>query len=305
MSSSMGALHPGSLLADRYRILSEIGQGGFATVYKAQDLDRRKVVAIKQISLSQLSPQEMIEVTDSYNREIMYLSKLRHEHLPLIYDHFTDPENWYVVMDYIEGETLDELLTKIRHGRFPVAKVLAIGIALCKVLQYLHTRSPAIIFRDVKPANIMMNREGRLYLIDFGIARQYRPEQAKDTGPLGSPGYAAPEQYGKAQTTVQTDIYGLGATLQTLLTGKDPLEIAVSGEKQWRKIKRRIPRRLRPLLEQMLERDASKRPQSMDGVKQSLQWLKEHSADHRVKGTLAFIWDFIIHSSFEVMVFVA
>ncbi len=95
-------------------------------------------------------------------------------------------------MDYIEGETLDDLLTKIRHGRFPVAKVLAIGITLCNVLQYLHTRSPAIIFRDVKPANIMMSREGRLYLIDFGIARQYRPEQAKDTGPLGAPGYAAP-----------------------------------------------------------------------------------------------------------------
>ena len=170
MSSSMGALHPGSLLADRYRILSEIGQGGFATVYKAQDLDRRKVVAIKQITLSQLSPQEMIEVTDSYNREIMYLSRLRHEHLPLIYDHFTDPENWYVVMDYIEGETLDELLTKIRHGRFPFAKALAIGIALCKVLQYLHTRSPAIIFRDVKPANIMMSREGRLYLCGNCVA---------------------------------------------------------------------------------------------------------------------------------------
>src|SRR5207237_10149197 len=118
--------------------------------------------------LYECSTQEMVEVSDSYYREIMYLSMLRHEQLPLIYDHFTDSENWYVVMDYIEGETLDELLTKIRHGRFPVAKVLAIGIALCKVLQYLHTRSPAIIFRDVKPANIMMNREGCLYFIDFG-----------------------------------------------------------------------------------------------------------------------------------------
>src|SRR6266705_6797056 len=270
MSSSMGALHPGSLLADRYRILSEIGQGGFATVYKAQDLDRRKVVAIKQITLSQLSPQEMIEVTDSYNREIIYLSRLRHEHLPLIYDHFTDPENWYVVMDYIEGETLDELLTKIRHGRFPVAKVLAIGIALCKVLQYLHTRSPAIIFRDVKPANIMMNREGRLYLIDFGIARQYRPEQAKDTGPLGSPGYAAPEQYGKAQSTVQTDIYGLGATLQTLLTGKDPLELSLAGALAGHK----IPKKLQRLLDRMLERDSTQRPKTMREVHMRLERIK-------------------------------
>ena len=300
MSSSMGALRPGSLLADRYRILSEIGQGGFATVYKAQDLDRRKVVAIKQITLSQLSPQEMIEVTDSYNREIMYLSRLWHEHLPLIYDHFTDPENWYVVMDYIEGETLDELLTKIRHGRFPVAKVLAIGIALCKVLQYLHTRSPAIIFRDVKPANIMMNREGRLYLIDFGIARQYRPEQAKDTGPLGSPGYAAPEQYGKAQSTVQTDIYGLGATLQTLLTGKEPMDIQVEGMPPGVT----IPKKLQTLITQMLEPDASKRPQSMEEVKQSLQHLKDQLTSERLKRTLAYTRDALEDKITEVVLLV-
>ena len=300
MSTFMGTLHPGFLLADRYRIISEIGQGGFATVYKAQDLDRRKVVAIKQITLSQLSPQEMIEVTDSYNREIMYLSRLRHEHLPLIYDHFTDPEHWYVVMDYIEGETLDDLLAKARHGRFPVAKVLSIGITLCKVLQYLHTRSPSIIFRDVKPANIMMTGKGRLYLIDFGIARQYRPEQAKDTGPLGSPGYAAPEQYGKAQSTMQTDIYGLGATLQTLLTGKEPLDIQVEGMPPGVT----IPKKLQGLLTQMLEPDASKRPQSMEEVKQSLQHLKDQLASERLKRALTSTHDSLQNGIPEVMLLV-
>lgn len=300
MSSSMGALHPGPLLADRYRIISEIGQGGFATVYKAQDLDRRKVVAIKQITLSQLSPQEMIEVTDSYNREIMYLSRLRHEHLPLIYDHFTDPEHWYVVMDYIEGETLDDMLAKARHGRFPVTKVLSIGITLCKVLQHLHTRSPAIIFRDVKPANIMMTRAGRLYLIDFGIARQYRPEQAKDTGPLGSPGYAAPEQYGKAQSTVQTDIYGLGATLQTLLTGKEPLEIQVEGLPPGISISKNV----QALLTQMLEPEASQRPQSMEEVKQSLQHLKDQSASERLKRALTATRDALQNGIPEVVLLV-
>src|SRR6202043_3730560 len=132
---------------------------------------------------------------------------------------------------------------------------------------------------DIKPTNIMMTREGRLCLIDFGIARQYRPEQAKDTGPLGSPGYAAPEQYGKAQTTAQTDIYGLGAALQTLLTGKEPLDIQIEGASH----NRISPKKLRILLAKMLERDASKRPQSMDEVKQSLQWLKEHSAGPRAK----------------------
>ncbi len=95
---------------------------------------------------------------------------------------------------------------------------------LSTVLRYLHTHQPPIIFRDVKPANVMRTATGHLYLIDFGIARHFTPGQSRDTSALGSPGYAASEQYGKAQTTVQFDIYSLGATLQTLLTGKDPVE---------------------------------------------------------------------------------
>jgi predicted Ser/Thr protein kinase len=294
------------LFTQRYRILDKAGEGGFGVTYKAEDLDHHRwLVAIKQISLSQLSPREMIEATDSFNREVEYLSRLKHENIPRIYDYFTDPGHWYVVMDYIAGETLEVKLKKARRGRFSAPEVFDIGIALCDVLGYLHAQRPPIVFRDVKPANIMRTKAGRVYLIDFGIARHYAPGQSRDTAPLGSPAYAAPEQYGKAQTTAQTDIYGLGATLQTLLTGKDPLEIAVSGEKQGRNIKRRVPRRLRPLLEQMLERDASKRPQSMDEVKHSLQWLKEHAAGHRVQRTLAFTWDFLTHSAIQVMLLVA
>src|SRR5438876_3457874 len=93
-----------------------------------------------------------------------------------------------------------------RGGQLPFSEVLSIGIQLCTVLAYLHSRQPPIIFRDVKPANIMRTSTGHLYLIDFGIARHFKPGQKKDTTALGSPGYAAPEQYGKAQTTIQTDI---------------------------------------------------------------------------------------------------
>jgi len=305
LAASASALRPGTLFAQRYRILDKAGEGGFGVTFKAEDLDHHRwLVAIKQITLSLLTPQQMIEATDSFNREVGYLSRLKHDNIPRIYDYFTDPGHWYVVMDYIAGETLEDMLKKARRGRLSTQKVFDIGIALCDVLGYLHAQRPPIIFRDVKPANIMLTKTGRIYLIDFGIARHYAPGQTRDTAPLGSPAYAAPEQYGKAQTTTQTDIYGLGATLQTLLTGRDPLEIAISGEKQGRKIKRRVPRKLRPLLGQMLERDASKRPQSMDEVKQSLQWLKEHSAGHRVKRTLAFIWDFLTHSSLQVILFV-
>jgi hypothetical protein len=273
-SQSTGPLPDGHLLAGRYLIEGQLGQGGFGLIYKARDTRlRNKLIAIKQISLSRLSPQEMIEATDSFNREVTMLSQLRHASLPRIYNQFTDPDHWYVVMDYIQGETLEDMLKRVRGGCFPAKRVATFGITLCDVLSYLHSQHPPIIFRDVKPANIMMARDGHLYLIDFGIARQYRFGQKKDTGALGSPGYAAPEQYGRAQTTAQTDIYGLGATLQTLLTGKDPLDIAVDGIPA----DHPVPRRLQPLIAHMLERDPKARPASMDEVKARLVAFRDHT----------------------------
>ena len=302
MVASADILHPGSLFAQRYRILEKVGEGGFGVIYKARDLDQHnRFVAIKQINLSLLSPQEMIEATDSYNREVSYLSQLKHKGIPNFYAYFTDPEHWYVVMDYIEGETLETKLQKIRHGRLSLQQVLDIGIALCDVLGYLHSQRPPIIFRDVKPANIILTSTGRVYLIDFGIARHFTPGQSKDTTPLGSPGYAAPEQYGKAQTTPQTDIYGLGATLQTLITGKEPLEFLTGSAK----LDRSIPEKMQTLLVQMLERDASQRLQSMDEVQQTLQWLKDHSFKQKAQRTFAFTRDALIPSTFHSILFVA
>jgi tRNA A-37 threonylcarbamoyl transferase component Bud32 len=256
-----------SQLTQRYKIIGQSGQGGYGTVYKAYDRERRnRLVAIKQIDLNILSPRETIEATDTYNREVQHLSTLEDKNLPRIYDYFTDPEHWYIVMEYIQGETLEDTLAR---KPLPIATVIDIGITLCSVLGYLHSQNPPIIFRDVKPSNIMRTPAGHLYLIDFGIARRYSPGKHRDTGPLGSPGYAAPEQYGRAQTTTQTDIYGLGATLQTLLTGKEPLEIAQTGAYDL------IPVQLQPLLNQMLEPESSKRPQNMDEVKRQLLSLRK------------------------------
>jgi tRNA A-37 threonylcarbamoyl transferase component Bud32 len=290
LPASAGPLPSGFLLAQRYRILKQIGQGGFATVYKAKDLlQKNKPVAIKQINVGAFRLQEMIDAADAYNREVIHLSKLRHENLPRIYDHFTDADHWYVVMEYIEGQTLEDILNTSRRRFFPVKRVLDIGITLCNVLRYLHSQRPSIIFRDIKPANIMITRTGRLCLIDFGIARHYRPGQRKDTSPLGSPGYAAPEQYGlNAQSTPQTDVYGLGATLQTLLTGKEPLELLLGGLPD-----QPIPQELQGLLTLMLERDTSKRLRSIDEVEQELQRLKDRLFGQKMKHMLGLIWQFL------------
>ncbi|HXZ05780.1 MAG TPA: serine/threonine-protein kinase, partial [Ktedonobacteraceae bacterium] len=213
------------LLKQRYRIISQVGKGGFGAVYKAADLQfGNRQVAIKEMSQSSLSQQELIEATEAFKREALLLAGLTHPNLPRIYEQFTDTGRWYLVMDFIEGETLEDHLDKIKGGKFPVEQVLEIGIQLCTVLEYLHMRQPPIIFRDLKPANVMLTIHGHIYLIDFGIARHFKPGQAKDTTALGSTGYAAPEQYGKAQTTPSADIYALGVTLHQLLSGNDPAD---------------------------------------------------------------------------------
>ncbi len=268
-----------TLLLQRYQILNMVGKGGFGAVYKALDTSPSqagKLVAIKQICLGGLSPREMIEATEAFNREVLLLSGLKHPHLPQMYDHFTDPENWYLVMDFIEGQTLETYLHLTRGGQLPFSEVLSIGIQLCTVLAYLHSRQPPIIFRDVKPANIMRTSTGHLYLIDFGIARHFKPGQKKDTTALGSPGYAAPEQYGKAQTTIQTDIYGLGATLHQLLTGEDPADnpfIFTLTSLHTRQ--QSIPATFTHQLEHMLSMEADKRPASMNDVKHILQQIQD------------------------------
>jgi WD40 repeat protein/tRNA A-37 threonylcarbamoyl transferase component Bud32 len=270
-SQTTGLLAYNHLLKQRYRIISQIGKGGFGAVYKAADLQfGNRLVAIKEMSQSSLSQQELIEATESFKREALLLAGLTHPNLPRIYEQFTDRGRWYLVMDFIEGETLEEHLGKMKDGKLPVDPVLEIGIQLCMVLEYLHIRQPPIIFRDLKPANVMLTTHGHIYLIDFGIARHFKPGQAKDTTALGSTGYAAPEQYGKAQTTPRADIYALGVTLHQLLSGNDPADtpfqftsLQLSGHPTLS--------RLEKLIIQMIEMDASKRPISIAAVKQELQ----------------------------------
>ena len=272
-NSATGRLLANVTLKQRYHIIAPVGKGGMGAVYKAEDtLLGNRPVALKEMSQSGLSPQEQKEAADAFRQEALMLARLQHPNLPNIFDHFDENGRWYLAMSFIEGETLEEYLGHAQGGKLPLEEVLQIGTQLCSVLGYLHNRQPAIIFRDLKPANIMRTSDGHIYLIDFGIARHFKPGQAKDTAYYGSMGYAPPEQYGKAQTTARSDIYSLGATLYQLVSGHDPS----SSPFRFPLLQSLVPSApagLATLLTQMLELDEDKRPASVLLVKQELQVL--------------------------------
>jgi serine/threonine protein kinase len=278
-SPSTGSLpHDHLLNQQRYRILNQLGAGGFGAVYKAQDtLLGNRFVAVKEMSQSDLKPSEVATAVDSFNQEALMLASLTHPNLPRIYDHFSDSGRWYLVMDFIEGKTLEEHLAEANHAAgkeqgLPVDETLTIGMQLCVVLDYLHSRHPPIIFRDLKPANVILSPDGHLYLIDFGIARHFKPGKSKDTMAFGSPGYAAPEQYGRMQTNSLADIYSLGATLHQMLTGHDP-SLTPFRMLPPRQYDPSIPPALDALIMQMLDMDAQKRPTSVAIIQQALQHI--------------------------------
>jgi serine/threonine protein kinase len=268
--SLAGTLLPNTLLRQRYQILAQIGEGGFGAVYKARDAELgHRLVAIKEMNQSGLASQELREAAEAFHREANLLAGLSHPSLPRIYDHFSEDGHWYLVMEFIEGETLERRLERAFNRHLPVKESLELAIQLCKVLEYLHTRQPPIIFRDLKPSNVMLTSDGSVYLIDFGIARLFKPEQRKDTMAFGSPGYAAPEQYGKAQTTPRSDVFSLGALLHQMLTGNEPSDTPF----RFAPLTMPRPAGLGTFISQMVSLDELKRPPSMGIVRRELERL--------------------------------
>jgi len=215
-----GQLPPQTFLAGRYIILQRVGQGGMAAVYKGSDTKRNRVVAIKEMSQDGLSPSEIQESIASFKSEAELLTKLDNPNLPKFFQQFSENTRHYLVMEFVEGQTLEQIQTKeYKGGIVSEARVMKWAAQLCDALGYLHMQRPPIIFRDLKPANIMITPQDQVKLIDFGIARVFQPNRSRDTQALGTPGYAPPEQYGKAQTDPRADIYALGCTLYQLLSG--------------------------------------------------------------------------------------
>lgn len=202
-----------TLFNGRYRLLRVLGSGGMGTVYLAESISLGKLWAIKQIPKKGAGNFDLLA-------EPNILKKLNHPALPSIIDIEYDDDNIYIVEDYIDGISLDKQLKT--QNSFEEQTVINWAKQLCEILTYLHSQSPPIIYRDMKPSNIIINPDGKVKVIDFGIAREYKSSSQSDTSYVGTRGYAAPEQYGTSQTDARTDIYSLGVTLYHMLTGKSP-----------------------------------------------------------------------------------
>jgi serine/threonine protein kinase len=208
-------LAKGETLKNRYHILEILGEGGMGAVYTAHDDTLGVVVAVKE---NLFTGEEYVR---QFRVEATILASLRHANLTRVTDHFEEGEVQYLVMDYIDGEDLRDRMDRL--GILEEEEVIVIGAAICDALLYLHTRVPSVLHRDVKPGNVKIAPDGKIYLVDFGLAKIVKGSQITITGARAmTPGYSPPEQYGTARTDARTDIYSLGATLFSALTGALP-----------------------------------------------------------------------------------
>lgn len=221
-------MEPGIVVGKRYQLLTKIGAGGMSTVYLALDTVLNKQWAAKEIK-DVSDPEQRELIVQSIVTEANMIKSFDHPAIPRIVDLVDESGTLYVIMDYVEGRSLSAVLAT--DGPQPEDEVVNWGLQLCDALEYLHRRTPPVIYRDMKPSNVMLKPNGLVQIIDFGIAREYRDDGGSvtaamgDTVQLGTRGYAPPEQYGGGgQTDARTDVYALGATMYTMLTGKNPAE---------------------------------------------------------------------------------
>lgn len=269
----------GSIIDGKYKILNKVGQGGMSVVYLAMNEKANKQWAIKEVRKDGVKDFELIK--QGLIVETDMLKKLSHPSLPSIVDVIEDDNTFLIVMDYIQGNPLSKTLEE--YGAQSQENVVEWAKQLCDVLGYLHSRKPPIIYRDMKPANIMLKPDGSITLIDFGTAREYKSKNIADTTCLGTIGYAAPEQFGgMGQTDARTDIYCLGATLYHLVTGMNPCEPPYE-IKPIRQINPALSNGLEKIIMKCTQRDPDARYQSCAELMYDLEHFDEMDNTYRRK----------------------
>lgn len=254
-------LQVGQLFDEKYEIIKVLGSGGMGTVYLARNIKLNNLWAVKEVSKTNDQKVDLLA-------EPNILKKLSHPSLPRIFDIIEDENSIFIIIDYMEGTSLEAILKE--KGRIDEKTVIDWGKQICEILYYLHTQTPnPIIYRDMKPSNLILAEDNEIKLIDFGISREYKRSSSTDTTHIGTKGFAAPEQYGSMQTDARTDIYSLGVTLYNLLTGKNlsspPFEIIPV-----RKINRRFSKGIEFIINKCTEQNPDKRYKSVKHLLEDL-----------------------------------
>jgi tRNA A-37 threonylcarbamoyl transferase component Bud32 len=219
--SSNKLLKPNAVLQGRYKITKLIGQGGMGAIYLADDTRFSNRVCVLKEMLDHFNDDEQRKLaTSNFLREADMLSTMHHDGIPEVYDRFSEGNRHYLVMEYIQGIDLEQKLAQ-ESDFFDEKSVLGWAMQICDILSYLHNQKPPVVYRDMKPANLILTKKGKIYMVDFGIARFFNP--IKKGTMVGTQGYAPPEQY-RGLMEPRSDIFALGATMHHLLTGRDPQE---------------------------------------------------------------------------------
>lgn len=275
-----------TLFQGRYSIIKLLGSGGMGKVYLAKNIKLGTYWAIKIICKNSKEKFDFLA-------EPNIMKKLNHPSIVRIFDIEEDDKNIYIIEDYIEGITLGEALKK-KKG-FDEKIVISWTKQICEALQYLHSLKPPIIYRDMKPSNLMVTKDGKIKIIDFGIAREYKKDSDSDTNYIGTRGYAAPEQYGTSQTDARTDIYSLGVTLYHLVTGKSPNEPPYE-IKRIREINQRLSSGLEYIIGKCTEQDPKRRYQSVAKLIYDINNIEKFNFEYRKK---------VIIKDFKIILFIS
>lgn len=283
-------LEIGTVVGGQYKVLNIIGKGGMSIVYLAMNEKVNKQWAIKEIIKRDYQDFEIDK------KEIEMMKKLKHPNLPSIVDVIENQNSLLIVMDYIEGQSLEDIVSE--QGAQAVELVLQWAEQLCDVLNYLHKQIPPIIYRDMKPANVMVKPDDKLMLIDFGAAREYKPYHSKDTISLGTQGYAAPEQYREdGQSDARTDIYCLGVMLFQLLTGESPYELCPI-----RELKPELSSGLETIILKCTQIKKEDRYQTAEELLYAIKHYWEYDEDYRKEQKKRFI-KFMIPATLTALFF--
>ncbi|MCD4784679.1 MAG: serine/threonine protein kinase [Candidatus Eremiobacteraeota bacterium] len=277
-------LKPGYILKNRYRIEKKIGEGGFSILYRARDMgnpgdpdDRiKKPLIIKESRDVIEDYSKFNEIRFTFEREFRTLQGLKHEKITKAYDLFDENKRVYFAREYIEGTLFSDLLGQpLQHW-----KAILFGEEILEILIYLHKKG--VVYRDLKPSNLMVTKEGKFILFDFGTARFYSPEKKGDTIELGTPGYAPPEQYNRTQTDQRSDIYAFGAIMHYMLTGENPEDHPFKFKPPV-DFDGKIPERLSDIVMKCLDLDPDKR---YKGAAVVLETLRTTKFDKGLEGEL-------------------